>query len=78
MTTCASVLTKLQEAADPVTTMRQLVLAHGGHWYDPEHTKGLFEIQLMGLVGIGPSVGAAVDDWLIQAKDVAVEGAGAP
>ena len=77
MNTRASVLTQLQEAADPVAFMRQLVLTHGGHWCDPENTKGLFEIQLMGLAGIGPSVGAAVDDWMMQAKDAVFEGAGA-
>ena len=73
MNTLASALTKLQQAADPVETMRQLVLAHGGHWCDPENTKGLFEIQLMRLAGIGPSVAAAVDDWLMQAKGAVLE-----
>jgi len=76
MTARASVLTKLQQATDPVVLMRQLVLAHGGHWCDPEDVEGLFEVQLMGLAGIGPSVAAAVDDWMIQAKDTVFEGAG--
>jgi len=78
MNMIASALTKLQEASDPVGTMRELVLARDGHWCDSENVNGLFEVQLMGLAGIGPSVAAAIDDWLIQAKDVAVEGAGAP
>ena len=77
MNTLASALTKLQQAADPVATMRQMVLAHGGHWCDPENATGLFEIQLMGLAGIGPSVAAAVDDWLVQAKDAVFEDAAA-
>jgi len=77
MTEIAAVLAQVQNAPDPVAAVKRLVLAHGGHWCDPENTKGLFEIQLMGLVGLGPSVAAAVDDWLMQAKDTVFEGAGA-
>ena len=76
MTEIAAVLAQIEQSKDPVATIRQLVLAHGGHWCDPENAKGLFEIQLMGLAGIGPSVAAAVDDWVLQAKDTVFEGAG--
>lgn len=72
-----AILTQVEQSADPTETIRQQVLAHGGHWCAPENAAGLFEIQLMGLAGIGPSVAAAVDDWLMQAKDTAFEGAGA-
>ena len=77
MNEIAAVLAQIEQSTDPVATIRQLVLAHGGHWCDPENTKGLFEIQLMGLAGIGPSGAAAVDDWVLQAKDTVFEGAGA-
>ena len=76
MNEIAAVLTQIEQSKDPVATILQLVLAHVGHWCDPENTKGLFEIQLMGLAGIGPSVAAAVDDWLMQAKDAVFEVAG--
>ena len=69
MTEIAAVLAQVQNAPDPVAAVKQLVLAYDGHWCDPENAKGLFEVQLMGLVGLGPSVAAAVDDWLLQAKD---------
>ena len=77
MNEIAAVLAQIEQSTDPVATIRQLVLAHGVHWCDPENTKGLFEIQLMGLAGIGPSVAAAVDDWLMQAKDAVFEDAAA-
>ena len=77
MTEIAAVLAQVQNAPDPVAAVKRLVLAYDGLWCGPENAKGLFEIQLMGLAGIGPSVAAAVDDWLMQAKDTVFEGAGA-
>ena len=76
MTEIAAILAQIQKSKDPVEAVKRLVLAHGGQWCDPENAKGLFEIQLMGLAGIGPSVAAAVDDWLMQAKDAVFEAAG--
>ncbi len=75
MTEIATVLAQVQNAPDPVAAVKRLVLAHGGHWCDPENAQGLFEVQLMGLTGIGPSVVAAVDDWLMQTKDTVFEDA---
>ncbi|KGK99827.1 hypothetical protein [Thalassobacter sp. 16PALIMAR09] len=75
MNEIAAVLAQVQNAPDPVAAVKRLVLAHSGHWCEPENAHGLFEVQLMGLAGIGPSVAAAVDDWLLQAKDTVFEDA---
>ena len=75
MNEIAAILTQIETSQDPVATVRRLVLAYDGHWCDPENAHGLFEVQLMGLAGIGPSVAAAVDDWLLQAKDTVFEDA---
>ena len=75
MTEIAAILTQIEASKDPVATVRRLVLAHGGHWCDPENAHGLYDVQLMGLAGIGPSAAAAVDDWLMQAKDTVFDGA---
>lgn len=66
----------ISRAADPVTALRDLVLAQDGHWTTPPpDIPGLFEIQFCGVTGIGPSSAAAVDDWMIQARtQVAREG----
>lgn len=61
------ILAEIRRAADPVQVARDLVLADGGAWLAPENHRGLFEIQLAGLVGIGPSARAAVEDWIAQA-----------
>ena len=68
MSKITQILNQVNKAADPVETIRALVLEHGGHWYDPETSLGIVEIQLAGLVGIGPSVPSAVDDWILQAR----------
>jgi hypothetical protein len=68
MTDIVHLLSALESAQDPVETIRSLVLEHGGLWCDPEHATGVFEIQLAGLVGIGPSAASAVDDWKLQAR----------
>ncbi|WP_093119078.1 hypothetical protein [Salinihabitans flavidus] len=62
------VLAQLEQAADPEQAVKALVLAEGGTWVDPDGTPGIVEIQLAGLRGIGPSVAAAVDDWMQQAR----------
>ena len=62
----------LEQAPDPVEAVKTLVLAAGGTWVEPEPgIPGIAEIQLAGLVGIGPSLPAAVDDWLLQAQSAA-------
>lgn len=61
------IVEQLRVVTDKVAMVRDLVLEHGGFWQDPENQTGLFEIQLAGLAGIGPSAAAAVEDWLAQA-----------
>jgi hypothetical protein len=65
--TLSPIVEQLRSVTDKVALVRDLVLAHGGFWQDPENQTGLFEIQLAGLAGIGPSAAAAVEDWLAQA-----------
>ena len=69
MTDIASILADVSRASEPVTVIRDLVVEQGGSWCDPAATSGIFEVQLAGLVGIGPSQAAAVDDWILQANE---------
>jgi hypothetical protein len=68
MTDIASILADVSRATQPVAVIRDLVLQQGGSWCDPSTNAGIFEVQLAGLVGIGPSQAAAVDDWIVQAR----------
>jgi hypothetical protein len=68
MTDVAQVLSELSGSADPVAVLRTAVLSQGGFWPEQPPASGLFEVQLCGVVGIGPSQAAAVDDWVTQAK----------
>ena len=68
MTVIEDILRALEGASDPVAELRNRVLQENGLWFDPEEVRGIVEIQLAGLVGVGPSVAAAVDDWVEQAK----------
>ena len=69
MTETAELVARLEQASDPVQTVREMVLAEGGIWVEPTpDIPGIVEIQLAGVLGIGPSVMAALDDWLMQAK----------
>jgi hypothetical protein len=68
MTVIEDILRTLEGASDPVAELRSRVLQENGLWFDPEEARGIVEIQLVGLVGVGPSVAAAVDDWVEQAK----------
>lgn len=68
MTVIEDILRALEGASDPVAELRARVLQENGLWFDPEEVRGIVEIQLAGLVGVGPSVVSAVDDWVEQAK----------
>ena len=68
MTVIEDILRALEVASDPVAELRNRVLQENGLWFDPEEVRGIVEIQLAGLGGVGPSVAAAVDDWVEQAK----------
>ena len=66
------ILAQLAQAEDPTKVIKANVLQEGGLWLEPgEQVRSLVEIQLCGLVGIGPSVAAAVDDWIVQARHAA-------
>lgn len=64
----APILQQLRAASDRLTTVRQIVLERGGQWQDDPPPSGFFEMQLLGLVGIGPSAETAVEDWIAQAE----------
>jgi hypothetical protein len=68
MTDMDSILSEVAKAADPVAVIRKHVLAQGGVWADETPISGLFEIQLAGLIGIGPSAPTAAEDWIMQAR----------
>jgi hypothetical protein len=67
MTDLKQMLDLVSRSAAPADVLRDLVLQHDGFWSDPREISGLFEVQLGGLVGLGPSPAAAADDWLVQA-----------
>ena len=69
-----AVLSEVAAAGNPVEVIRDLVLRTGGFWQDKVEGSGLFEIQLAGITGLGPSAEAAVEDWLIQARRTKMDG----
>ena len=72
MADISQILVELAQAEDPTEVIKANVLQEGGLWVEPgEHVRSLVEIQLCGLVGIGPSMPAAVDDWIEQARHAA-------
>ena len=66
----AVILRHLTSSNDRLTSARKVVLEHGGSWPDDPPPSGIFEMQLLGLVGIGPSANTAVEDWIAQAETV--------
>jgi len=69
MTDIAQVLSKVSAVADPVDVLRSAVLSQDGFWPAQQTGVGIYEVQLFGVVGIGPSLSAAADDWIVQAKE---------
>ncbi|WP_044037311.1 hypothetical protein [Octadecabacter arcticus] len=69
MTGIAQILAKISMASEPVEALRSAVLSQGGFWPDLQTGLGIFEVQLFGVVGIGPSQSAAADDWIVQASE---------
>lgn len=64
----AQILQQLRAASDGLAVARQIVLDRGGYWADDPPASGIFEVQILGLVGIGPSAETAVEDWIAQAE----------
>ena len=75
MTDIAQVLSKISGATDPVDVLRAAVLSQDGFWPAQQTGVGIYEVQLFGVVGIGPSLSAAADDWIVQAKEYVCEAA---
>ncbi|MDB4111162.1 hypothetical protein N9571_01195 [Yoonia sp.] len=68
MNDIAQLLSKISGAADPVDVLRAAVLSQDGFWPAEQTGVGIYEVQLFGVVGLGPSLSAAADDWIVQAK----------
>ena len=66
----SDILSTLNSASDPVHAAKRIVVYLGGDWTDAKGHLGLFEVQIAGLSGIGPSPNSAIDDWMSQARDV--------
>ena len=51
---------------DPVTTIRELIIAEKGFWNAKEvaDPRKIVTLQVLGVQGIGLGVSAAVDNWL--------------
>ena len=62
-----NIIKHLRSAADPVKAMRCLVIQSGGQWADHiEDT--LFEINFLGIAGLGYGAADAVANWVDNAQ----------
>ena len=68
MNDMTQVLEDISKAPEPVEALRSAVLSQGGFWPDLGTGSGLFEVQLFGVIGFGPSQAIAADDWIVQAR----------
>ena len=62
-----SIIARVSNAGDPVRELRSLVLASGGHWSDVVDN-ALFEINFLGVAGLGHGAAAAVEHWVQNAQ----------
>ena len=62
-----SIIARDLNAGDPVRELRSLVLASGGHWSDAVDS-ALFEINFLGVAGLGYGAAAAVKNWVQNAQ----------
>ena len=62
-----SIIARALNADDPVRELRSLVLASGGHWSDITEN-ALFEINFLGVAGLGHGAAAAVENWVHNAQ----------
>jgi hypothetical protein len=60
------VIELLQASDNPVAQMRDWISDSGGDWCDDSHA-GLFEVQYLGIAGIGVGPVAAVRAWIKNA-----------
>ena len=62
-----NIIEQLRTDADTVALMRSLVIQSGGQWADHiEDT--LFEINFLGVAGLGYGAAAAVANWIENAQ----------
>ena len=62
-----NIIEQLRTDANPVALMRSLVIQSGGQWAD--HIEGtLFEINFLGVAGLGYGAAAAVANWIENAQ----------
>ena len=62
-----SIIARVLNASDPVRELRSLVRASGGHWSDITEN-ALFEINFLGVAGLGHGAAAAVENWVHNAQ----------
>ena len=62
-----SIIARVLNADDPVREMRSLVLSSGGYWSDINEN-ALFEINFLGVAGLGYGAAAAVENWVQNAQ----------
>jgi len=62
-----SIIARVSNAGDPLDELRSLVLASGGHWSDAVDS-ALFEINFLGVAGLGYGAAAAVKNWVQSAQ----------
>ena len=62
-----SIIARVSTAGDPVHELRSLVVASGGHWSDVVDN-ALFEINFLGVAGLGYGAAAAVEHWVQNAQ----------
>ena len=62
-----SIIARVSNAGDPVHELRSLVVASGGHWSDVVDN-ALFEINFLGVAGLGYGAADAVEHWVQNAQ----------
>ena len=62
-----TIFEQLRTDADPVALMRSLVIQSGGQWTDHGEDT-LFEINFLGIAGLGYGAAFAVENWIDNAQ----------
>ena len=62
-----NIIEQLRTHADPVALMRRLVIQSGGQWADHGEDT-LFEINFLGIAGLGYGAAAAAAHWVDNAQ----------
>ena len=62
-----NIIARVVNTSDPVRELRSLVLSSGGHWSDVTEN-ALFEINFLGVAGLGYGAATAVENWVHNAQ----------